>query len=237
MRILINIAARGGSKGVSNKNIRPLMGKPLLCYTIEQALRWGRASRVIVSTDSRKIADVARGCGAEVPFMRPGELATDTAPKLPVLRHALRECERIYSETYDLVVDLDPTSPVRKLEDLNACLEKFLRDRPYNLFSVVHAHKNPYFNIVEEKPDGFVKLCKELPEGVYTRQSAPMVYALNASIYIYDREFLLDDRNTFVVSDRSSYYVMPDISGYDIDREIDFEFIEFLIAKGRISLD
>ncbi|MDP2167697.1 MAG: acylneuraminate cytidylyltransferase family protein [Thermodesulfovibrionales bacterium] len=236
MNILVVIGARGGSKGVRNKNIRPLAGRPLIACTIGQALAWGRASKVVVSTDSNEIAAAAKEAGALVPFMRPAELATDTAPKLPVDRHAFLECERIFGERYDILVDLDATAPVRTMEDLDGCLEKFLAVKPDVLFSVVNAERNPYFNMVEEKPDGFVTLSKMLPGGVERRQDAPRVYSLNASIYFYGRDFILDESKTSIMTDRTAIYVMDDISSHDIDREIDFEFIEFLVEKGKVKL-
>lgn len=238
MNILLTIGARGGSKGVKNKNIRALMGKPLIAYTISQALLWGKARRVIVTTDSPQIAGAAREYGAEVPFLRPSELATDAAPKVPAIRHALIECERIHSETYDVVVDLDPTAPARSIEDLDACLALFMEKRPKTLFSVVVAHKNPYFNLVELNPDGFAHLSKEPPGGsVFARQSAPVVYAMNGSIYFYDRKYLIDEQTISPISDKSIIHVMSDWSGYEIDREVDFDFTEFLVSKGRIRID
>ncbi len=104
--ILVFIGARGGSKGLKDKNIKPLMGKPLIAHTILTALKWGKAARVIVSTDSLKIANVAKHYGAQVPFLRPAKMATDKAPKGPALRHALVECEKIFNERYTVVVDL-----------------------------------------------------------------------------------------------------------------------------------
>jgi CMP-N-acetylneuraminic acid synthetase len=238
MNILLTIAARGGSKGVRNKNIRHLKGKPLIAYTIEQALKWGKASRVVVSTDSVRIAEIAKEYGAEVPFMRPRELATDSAPKVPVLRHALRKSENLFQESFEIVVDLDPTAPVRNTEDLDACLATFLHSQPKTLFSVVVAHKNPYFNMVEERPDGFVQLCKQqLSGGVHTRQSAPAVYEMNASIYFYQRDFLLHGESDSVITDRSAVYVMDEKSSYDIDREIDLVFLEFLLERGEVTFD
>lgn len=237
MNILLTICARGGSKGVKNKNIRHLMGKPLIAYTINQALLWSKAGRIVVSTDSEDIASVARTFGAETPFVRPAELATDTAAKVPVIRHAARHCEELYGERYDLVVDLDPTAPVRTIADLDACLEIFMAHRPKTIFSVVAAHKNPYFNMVELNEAGFAHLSKALPQGVSTRQSAPRVYAMNASIYFYDRQYLMDETVTSPISDSSMVHVMDDLAGQDIDREIDFEFIEFLCQRGKIKLD
>ena len=118
MNILVTIAGRGGSKGVPDKNIRPLAGKPLIAHSIEQAKKWGRAKHIVVSSDSQKIIEVAKKYGALAPFVRPNELAGDTADKLSVIRHALEESEKKYETKYDLVVDMDITAPLRKKNDL-----------------------------------------------------------------------------------------------------------------------
>jgi len=125
--IFLTIAARGGSKGVKNKSIRKLCGKPLMAYTIEQAKRWRRANRIVCSTDSEAIAEVARYYGAEVPFMRPLQLATDTSGKIDVLRHAWIESERIYHEKYEILADLDVTAPVRTIADIEGAYQMFLK--------------------------------------------------------------------------------------------------------------
>jgi len=233
--ILCTICARGGSKGLKDKNIRLLCGKPLIAYTIEQALAWGRAEHVVVSTDSEKIADVARANGAEVPFMRPAELAADTAPKLDTIRHALTESEKKFGQKYDIIVDLDATSPFRKPDDLGRCLEIFLKARPQTLFSVAASAKNPYFNMVEIKKSGYVVLCKKPRVGLVRRQDAPAVFVMNASIYFYRRDYLLDKDNRTPISKRSVVYVMDDYSSYDIDKELDFKFAEFLIKEGALN--
>jgi len=217
--ILCTICARGGSKGLNNKNIRELCSKPLIAYTIEQAIGWGKADKVVVSTDSCDIAKLARAYGAEVPFMRPARLATDKAPKLDAIRHAVAESEQIFGQTYDIIVDLDATSPFRKPYDLDRCLEKFLKTGPQTLFSVVAAHKNPYFNMVEINRSGFAVLCKRPPVGVMRRQDAPAVFEMNASIYFYLRDYLMDKHNRTPISSRSVAYVMDDVSSYDIDKE------------------
>lgn len=230
--ILCIICARGGSKGIKGKNIRPLLGKPLMAYTIEQALRWGRARHVVVSTDSGRIAKVAKKYKAEVPFNRPKELATDNAPKLLSIRHALIESEKFFKEKYDIIVDLDVTAPIRKIKDLDNCLKIFIKKKPKVLFSVVKARRNPYFNMVEREKDSFVKLCKKLPARVIRRQVAPEVFNMNASIYFYRRDFLLDQRHITPFSDKTAIYIMNELSAYDIDSEIDFKFNEFLLKEG-----
>lgn len=232
LNILCTICARGGSKGVKNKNIRPLLGEPLIAYTIKQALKWGKAKRVVVSTDSQAVADIAESYGAEVPFLRPKKLAGDNSPKILSIRHALTECEGLYNEKYGIIVDLDATAPIRNTKDLDNCLKMFTEKKAKTLFSVVKAHKNPYFNMVEEKEDGFVKLCKKLPAEITRRQDAPRVFDMNASIYFFKRDFLINPKYIMPFSDKTAVYVMNELSAYDIDREIDFKFIEFLLKEG-----
>lgn len=229
--ILVVIAARGGSKGIKNKNIRPLAGKPLIAHTIQQAVRWAKATDIICSTDSKKIAEIAKRYGAAIPFIRPESLSTDNVGKTEVVRHALARCEDLYKKTYDIVVDLDATAPIRKISDLDNCLEFFKEKKPKTLFSVVKSRRNPYFNMVEEKKDGRVALCKSLEKPIMARQNAPSVYDLNSSIYFYRRDYLLDRANTTVISDDTHFYVMDEVSAFDIDREIDFKFVEFLMKE------
>jgi len=232
MNVLITICARGGSKGVKNKNIRVLKDKPLIAFTILQAKKWGKTEDIVVSTDSEAIASVASEWGAKVPFIRPSELAQDDSPKVPVIRHALITCEKLWGVKYDLIIDLDVTSPVRTAHDIENCMNKFISNKLSTLFSVVRAHKNPYFNMVEEDGDGFVHISKKLPENVYSRQKAPQVYGINGSIYCYSRDFLIDEKNTMPFSDRTMVYEMDDIAGFDVDREVDFKFLEFLLKEG-----
>lgn len=235
--ILITIAARGGSKGVKGKNIKEIAGKPLIAYTIDIAKRWGKAKHVVCTTDSEKIAEVAKKFGAEVPFLRPQELSSDTSGKVQVIRHAWKESQKIYSEKYDVVVDLDVTAPIRKTSDLDKCLALFTEKNPEILFSVVNAKKNPYFNMVEDAGDGFVKISKELNTQTERRQDAPKVYEMNASIYFYSIEFLADETKNIVTSPkRTVAYVMDDISSVDIDNELDFRYIEYLIKEGVVII-
>ena len=128
--VLLTVAARGGSKGVKNKNIRRLCGLPLIAHTIKQAMRWGRAARIICSTDSPQIAAVARRCGAETPFVRPKSLATDSAGKIGVLRHALITMREEYQEHFDVLVDLDATAPIRHVKDIEGAFQLFVRRKP-----------------------------------------------------------------------------------------------------------
>jgi CMP-N-acetylneuraminic acid synthetase len=239
MRILAVIAARGGSKGVTLKNIKELSGKPLIAYTIAQAQQWRGFERLIVSTDSEEIANVAVKYNAEVPFMRPAALATDTTGKLEVLIHALSEAERYYGTTFDALLDLDASAPLRKVEDIENIVNLFKEQRPDCVFSVVKARRNPYFNMVEKQADGTVKVCKTLSSmnPITRRQDAPEVFEMNASLYVYDRVFLLDaDCKKMPYSRRAVAYEMDELSAYDIDTELDFKFIEFLVQEGIVTL-
>ena len=132
-----------------NKNLRDLCGKPLMAYSIEQALGSGLFKHVVVSTDSAEIAEVARSLGAEAWFLRPTELATDEAPKLPVIRHAFMESEKHYRHQFDVLVDLDATSPLRTGEDITEAYKQFIERDSDILITASPARKNPYFNMVE----------------------------------------------------------------------------------------
>lgn len=228
MRIIASICARGGSKGIPGKNIRPLCGKPLIAHTIETARRCQTIERVIVSTDSQEIAEIARKTQAEIPFLRPEELARDDTPKIPVLQHLishLQDQEKYYP---DIVVDLDPTSPLRTEEDIRACISMVAYEGAENVFSVTPARRNPYFNMVE-LVDGRVRLVKQLPAAVPSRQSAPTVYDMNASIYVWKTEVLMKTDTLYL--EKTRIYVMPEWA-IDIDSETDFQMVEH-IAKVR----
>ena len=233
--ILVLIAARGGSKGVKGKNIRSLSGKPLIQYTIKQALEWGKGDHVVVSTDSVEIARIAKNAGAEVPFLRPPEFATDEAAKAPALRHAVIECESTFRVQYRIIFDLDVTAPIRTIQDLDNCLELFQKHQPKTLVSAVEARKNPYFNLVRVTNDGKVDICIKLDKPFVRRQDAPAVYALNGSIYVYQRDYVVNPTNHLPLTDDTRMYVMPDFSGVDIDKEIDFKFIEFLLKEKLVT--
>jgi len=230
MKVLGLIPARGGSKGIARKNIRPLGGKPLIAYTIETALQWGRIDDLIVSTDDDEIAKVAASYGARVPFRRPPHLATDTATAHDVLRHATEYIEKYEGKSYEIVIRLDPTSPLRQEVDLERALETFLDNDLESLYSVCPAGKNPYFNMVELDERSVAHLCMEEKGTVFaSRQASPAVYEMNSSIYIYRTEFLLREPSFRY---DTMVYVMPRLRSIDIDTEADFLFVEFIIEKG-----
>ena len=227
MNIVATICARGGSKSIPGKNVRLLCGKPLIVHTVEVAQKCRLINRIIVSTDDPKIAELASTNGAEVPFMRPKELASDAAPKLAVIQHAIQYLETKEGYIPDIIVDLDPTSPLRTKKDIEACIKMIADGKAENVFSVIECRKNPYFNMVEVI-DGRVRLVKPSAQAVVRRQDALQVYEINASIYVWKRDALMN--NDTIYLETTALYVMPKWA-IDIDNEIDFEFMEFIMKK------
>lgn len=228
MNVTCVIGARGGSKGLAGKNIRPLLGKPLIAWSIEQAKACPEISRVVVSTDSEAIADVARSYGAEIPFMRPAQLASDTAGKWGVWQHALKACDEYYPEPVDLFVDLDCTSPLRDIDDISKAIAQFRASDFDAVFSVCEARKNPYFNMLEVA-GSCLRMCKTLPQPVVRRQDAPQVYEHVASIYVLSPDYLR--RGTGLLSGCTQGYDIGAAKSLDVDSQFDFELIEFLMRK------
>ena len=235
MKTLITICARGGSKGILGKNIRQLNGRPLIAYTIEIAnaaiQKFG--GDISLSTDDEEIKQIAETFGLRSEYNRPSHLGTDDSGKLPVIEDLLVYEESRRKIKYDLVLDLDVSSPLRNLSDLTAAFELISNDsRALNLFSVNPANRNPYFNMVEQQKNGYYGLIKK---GVFlTRQSSPEVYDLNASFYFFKREFFEEGCST--INDRSMIYIMPHIC-FDLDHLIDFDFMEYLLINNKLGFD
>jgi CMP-N,N'-diacetyllegionaminic acid synthase len=227
--VLCTICARGGSKGVKNKNVRLLNGKPLIAYTIEQALESNLFDHVVVSTDSDQIADVAKQYGAEVFFKRDEVLSSDIAGKLDVIKDAFLKSEEYFTKKYKYHIDLDATSPLRLVNDIVESFNQFLKDENDNLITAMPSRRSPYFNLVEVGNDGRVNLSKKLDYSIVRRQDAPKSYDMNASIYIWKRDALLNQSSLF--SDKTGLYEMPETRSIDIDSELDFEFVEFMMRK------
>lgn len=227
--ILCTICARGGSKGVKNKNIKELNGKPLIAYTIEQAKASGLFEHIVISTDSDDIANVAKEYGAEVFFKRSEEMASDTAGKLDVIKDAFEKSEKYYNKTFDYLMDLDATAPLRIVEDIINSFKQFKENNNDNLITAMPSRRSPYFNLVEQDKDGKVYLSKKLDISVVRRQDAPKSYDMNASIYIWKRDIILNENSLFL--EKTGLYVMPEERSIDIDNELDFKFVEFLMKE------
>lgn len=225
-RTIATICARGGSKGLPGKNIRDFAGRPLIAHTIAHALGCADIEAVYVSTDDVQIADAARAAGAVVPFLRPAELATDEAGKLPVIEHLVSHLER-QGEAIARIVDLQPTSPLRDSADIAAALRA--RADAQLIVSVAPAADNPYFNLVEQGSDGLVHLSKG--QGSARRQDVPPVYALNGSIYVWQRAALSHAAVHGLWSVSVASYVMPRWKSVDIDTLEDFEYALWLFSR------
>ncbi len=229
--ILGIIPARGGSKGVKDKNIRPLLGKPLIAYSIECGLSCPSVDRLIVSTDSERIADISKRYGAEVPFIRPSELARDDTPMMPVLEHAINECESLYKLPIECIVLLDATSPLRYVVDVENCVKIFKNGDCDAVISVIPSRRNPYFNMVVSE-NNYIRIAIEPEMPITRRQDCPPVYDLNNSIWVFSRKAILEDKQR--IPKRSKLYLMDEFSSVDVDREVDFKILETLMKEQNV---
>jgi CMP-N,N'-diacetyllegionaminic acid synthase len=237
MNILITLCARGGSKGVPGKNIKSLNGQPLIFYTLQTAAAFAKkyAADIILSTDSKDIKNTVKALSfahVNTEYTRPDYLATDSAGKLDAIIDVKNFAEKSLQKKYDFLIDMDVTSPLRNVEDMEQAFTQLVSNKEaLNSFSVNPANRNPYFNMVEEKGDGFVELCKS--GNFLTRQSAPKVYDLNASFYIYKKDFF-DGNYKKIINEKAIVYEVKHICFY-IDHAIDFEIMEFLISNNKLD--
>lgn len=229
MKRLCTICARGGSKGVKGKNLRDIMGKPVLAYSVIQALNSGLFDAVAVSSDSDEILEAAKKYGAHFIIKRPDELATDTAAKVPVIKHCAQEVEKITNIKFDTFVDLDCTSPLRDLSDIIDVVAIVEGEDCSNVITGMDSRRSPYFNLVELKADGYVGLSKKLDKGIVRRQDSPKCFDMNASIYAWKREAFFE--LTTVLAEKTKIFVMPEDRSVDIDSELDFQIVQFLLEK------
>lgn len=223
-----SICARGGSKGVPGKNIRSLHGKPLIAHSIAQARESGLFDLIYVSSDDAEILKVAANHGADEVIHRPEILASDQAPKIPAIRHAMLEAEVRFGRACDIVVDLDATSPLRQVADIVASVDILCSRAAGNVFSVTPSRKSPYFNLVELDNRGVPHLSKELEQKVSRRQDSPKCFDINGSVYVWTRQTLLE--NDFLFLDHTQVYVMPEERSIDIDTPLDFLLVEKIMT-------
>jgi CMP-N,N'-diacetyllegionaminic acid synthase len=226
--ILGHIGARKGSKGVPGKNFRPLCGKPLIDWSLDQLFANPRVGAVVVSTDDEAIYDHAVARGALKIGLRPAHLATDTAGKWGVWQHALAASETLIGRV-DAFLDLDCTSPLRLPEDIDAALDLYNIEHPDMVMSCCEARKNPYFNLVEPDATGALHVSKPLPGGVWARQDAPVVYEHVGVVYVVAPAYLR--RASTIYEGRVIPYVLPADRCHDIDTPYDFRLVEFLLDQ------
>lgn len=227
MKTLVIIPARGGSKGIPRKNIKPLNGRPLIYYTIDCARAICSDEDICVSTDDAEIISVVEQYGVKVPFVRPAELATDTAGTYEVLLHALEFYEK-QGRHYDVVVLLQNTSPFRRAEQVKEALGLYSGSVDM-VVSVKECAANPYYCVFEEDNEGFLHVCKG-DGNIFRRQDAPKVYEYNGAIYIMNAEKL---KNTHMHKmQKRVKYVMDDLSSFDLDTMWDWQMAESIIKQG-----
>jgi CMP-N-acetylneuraminic acid synthetase len=227
MKVVAFIFARGGSKGLPGKNIRPLGGKPLIAWSIEHALTVNRIERVIVSTDSEEISAVARNYGAEVPFIRPAELALDDSPEWLAWRHSLNYLRETMGVLPEVMVSVPATAPLRLAIDIENCLDEYEKGDTDMVITVTDAHRSPYFNMVKANADGTVGLVNPPQSIIAHRQDAPVVYDMATVCYVVNSEFVLTHNATF--EGRVKAVHVPPRRAIDIDTLLDFQLAESLL--------
>ena len=226
--ILATICARGGSKGIKYKNIRKLNGKPLICYSLDLIRRSKIIDNYIISTDSKKIMDVVEDYNFNIHFTRPEELAQDKVSRIEVIKHATQWAETNFKKKYDIVVDLGVATPLKNIDDMENAIKMLVDSEASNVFSVNIAHKNPYFNMVEERK-GRVCIVKEISKDITDRRDSPKVYEMNDGLNIFKHDILFSLKPQF--NENTKIYIMPFERSIDIDEETDLLLAEFLISK------
>ena len=241
-KLLITICARGGSKGIPGKNIKPINGQELIGYTINHANLFADKLKsdfniecnIEISTDDEEIKNVGKKFGLKNNYLRPEFLANDTAGKLDAIKDVLLFSEKENVVNYDYILDLDVSAPMRTIEDLSEALTTFLKNEDAScLFSVSNANKNPYFNMVEQDSDGFYTLSKK-SEMVLSRQAAPAVYEMNASFYFYRRSFY-NQQKLYLF--KNALIFKMNHESFDLDHIIDFDFLEYMIINNKLTFN
>lgn len=232
---LITICARGGSKGIPGKNTKIINGIPLIAYTINHATKFSKTYSVDIglSTDSLDIKNTALKFGLATTYLRNPKLASDTAGKLETITDLLLYEEQKNNKKYDFIIDLDVTSPLRTIEDLSKAYLSLKENKgALNIFSVSPANRNPYFNMVEKKENGYYSTVKSV-NNILSRQEAPKVFDMNASFYIYRREYF-NLGIKMAISDRTMIYEMKHVC-FDLDEPIDFLIMEYLLQNNLLD--
>ena len=223
------VFARGGSKGLPRKNIMPLAGRPLIAHAIEVGLRSELIDKVFVSTDDPEIADVAREYGAEVPFIRPADLASDQAPERLAWRHAVEWVAQSGLPSMDIMVSLPPTSPLRTVEEVDQGIARFNEGGWDTVISVSRSERHPSFNVVNMVADGNVELVIPLDGRAARRQDFDSVYDIATAFYVTSPAFVM--RTDSFWEGRVGAVEIPVEHAVDIDGKLDFEFAEFLLQR------
>jgi N-acylneuraminate cytidylyltransferase len=225
------IFARGGSKGLPGKNVRKFNGKPLIAWAIEHANAVSRIEKVIVSTDSQEIAEIARRYGADVPFMRPLELASDNAPEWLAWQHALNYFLKTKGKLPDVMVSIPTTAPLRMPIDIEKCLDEYEKGGADVVITMTDSNRNPYFNMVYSDQSSNVKLVIPPQSVVSRRQDAPKVYDVSTVCYVANPNYVMTHASVF--EGRVKGVTIPLERAVDIDTLLDFEWAEYLMKRNR----
>ena len=227
MKSICFIGARGGSKGVKRKNIRLLDGKPLIAYAVESALDSKCFEHVIVSTDDKEIASIAKKYGAEIPFLRPTKLANDHSGMSDVIIHGILKL-RSLGYSFDALINRDCTVPFIDKNDIRGAINLFKKINCNGVYSVYRQHQNPYFNMMETDSNGYLKLSKKLKHKILRRQDAPIVYQLNG-LFVIKPNALLKYGST-IMPKILPYEISPE-HGFMIDTELEFKLSEVMLKE------
>jgi CMP-N-acetylneuraminic acid synthetase len=228
MRAIALICAREGSKGIPGKNLALVGGVSLIARAVHAALGVSHIERVIVSTDGVAIAAAAREAGAEVPFMRPAELAADASPEWLVWRHTLEFLRATTGAFPDALVVVPATAPLREAKDIAHCLEVFERERPDIVITVTHARRNPYFNMVTTDSNGAARLAMQPAAGIIRRQDAPPMFDMATVAYVANPEYVMTANAMF--EGRVRAVLVPSERAIDIDEPLDLEVASAILA-------
>ena len=219
---------RSGSKGVRNKNLSKIGNIHLMYYTINKAIKSKVFSTIAVSTDSKKILNLAVRYGAEGWFLRSKKLSNDKAGKMGAIKNLLHESEKKFKTKYDYIVDLDITAPLRNINDIKSAINIIIKEKKKNLVTITDPNRNPYFNVIEINK-GIPKISKKISgKNIIRRQDAPKVYDLSPSIFIWRRDSISFYNK---ISADTAVYYLPKERAIDIDTKLDLKFVEYLLRK------
>jgi CMP-N,N'-diacetyllegionaminic acid synthase len=228
--ILGTICCRGGSKGVLGKNTRLLNGVPLITHTINAAQQSKFLNDLIVSSDSQEILNIAKSNEVAITFVRPDDLSTDTASKWPVFIHAVENYEKLTGKTVSYIVDMDVTVPLKTTQDIDNAIVLAMQSPEIDVvITGYEPERNPYFNMMEINDSGFAEMVKKTPSPIVRRQDAPKVFSLTPAAYVIKKEALYQYQHWSEAKCMISE--MPRERAIDIDTELDFKLIEFLLNE------
>lgn len=224
------ICARKGSKGLKNKNLKKILKKPLIAWTISQAVNSKLFDGVYVSTDCKKIAKISKKYGAVVPFLRSKKLSNDNVSKFSVWRDFLKRIEKFKKKKVRYFTDLDCTSPIRHKTDISKMLKQLKKNKNVDgIISICKSKKNPYFNMVEKNENKFLKISKKVSKNINARQLAPKVFDIIANTYCFRAEYIKRSKN--LLGGKIIGYEFDQIKSFDIDNKYDFDIVELFLKK------